>query len=550
MRWILVGLTSAFVLAGSVATLATIEACRAPTEIRLHVTTRFDCSLIGTTGVTVAAGEGITDGAVTTTSRACKERDVGTLVVVPSGAGNHVTLEVITMLGGTLDGNGRCAEGTPGCIHARRSLAFIPHAPIDVPVVLDDQCAGIPCGVNETCDRGRCIDATCPDGQTSCTLGVDGGSAEGGGPEGGSYAATCGELTYLRAGAPYPMSLGCGGDFAVSSASGPKTAPSKETIVPVGGDGIDAVIDETNVGYVVTMAGAVVAIDLANPNPVKWTGAIGTTSLASTLLAADGTIHVGGADAVTPFARDGGKGSPAPAAGLRSDLGLGPGGLLAYVTNANVIETKRLGAGMAPGPSYALSAPSNYPHPFSANGKLWCGAGDGTLRVIEPTTMTEIDRVKLGQAASYEVSAANGPDGRVRALWVEDGSGKAIVGAIDATTRKIVWQVALDKPNTAATLLGITLDGITWVADSATSVTTYDPNGAKIATMYNDASYPTFDVDGYFYAGGATGLTAYDAKGVVRWTTKFQHGFRAITVGKGGILLATSTDGNAYVYAP
>jgi hypothetical protein len=533
----------------------TVIACQEPTEIVVKVRTSFDCAALAGNKVSIRVGTDVSTGPVQSTSTACKGRSAGSLVLTPSGAGDRVTIDVMAALSpASLDGDGRCVEGTAGCIHARRSLVYLKRT-IEVPIELDDACAGKQCDPTFTCFRGGCVPADCAVSGSQCTVGdSDAGATDAGASP---LAPLCGAMSDLQAGAPYPMSLGCGGGSAVSAEKGPASAPTRETPITVSGDTNDIVIDKNNVAYLSTLAGYVDAIDLnAEPPKKLWTAQFSpqTASLVSAIVGADGTIYVGSLSSVVAVFPDAGVGKAAPtSSNIRSDLGLSPG-LLAFMNASSEVETLRLDAGLAPGPKYALGAGGDYFHPVGYQGSLWVGASDGTLRQIAPSTMTETGRVPLTDAGTQWVSTMGGPDGRLRVLWYTLPQGPLNVASIDAATRQIVWTRTLPTaPFAEAELLGVTLDGTLWVRSGAASATTYAADGTLLATFPAGSVYSTFDVDGYFYSEDATmnALAAWDAKGKRRWVSSFTgRNLRIAVVGKNGAIVAASYNSAAYVYRP
>jgi alpha-tubulin suppressor-like RCC1 family protein len=88
--------------------------------------------------------------------------EVGNVVVTPGDASKESALTVRVAMG--LRGK-RAAECTDdgdlkGCIIARRKLAFVPHTPLKVPVVLYLACEGVKCAADTTCSYlGQCVPA-------------------------------------------------------------------------------------------------------------------------------------------------------------------------------------------------------------------------------------------------------------------------------------------------------------------------------------------------------------------------------------------------------
>ncbi len=159
--------------------LLELGGCSAPTQITVSVTTD-DCT--GTNGTTVTVGElgSIEDKAPVASKPTCNQGPdggtIGSLVIVPSGA-NDATVAVRVILGVGQDPSA-CVAPTygPGCIVARRSLQYVPHQNVLLPILMSSACKGVACSENETCVEGACRSATVPDPAT-CTSGT--GCGEG-----------------------------------------------------------------------------------------------------------------------------------------------------------------------------------------------------------------------------------------------------------------------------------------------------------------------------------------------------------------------------------
>jgi hypothetical protein len=86
---------------------------------------------------------------------------VGDIVLTPASAKNEsAAFAVMTRL----DGAPPIVCGLPGppdpqCIIARRSLSFVPHTTLVVNVDLLQSCAGVPCSLDQTCNKGVCAPA-------------------------------------------------------------------------------------------------------------------------------------------------------------------------------------------------------------------------------------------------------------------------------------------------------------------------------------------------------------------------------------------------------
>lgn len=113
-------------------------------------------------------------------------RDLGTLVIVPSGGGDRFTVTVE----GTAQ-NGSCAAeagATNKCVTASRVVTFQPHTSLTLPIELDRACLDRMCPAGQTCVRGVCTSAEV-DCKTNKTCLSDAGSAEASAGEGGTIDA-------------------------------------------------------------------------------------------------------------------------------------------------------------------------------------------------------------------------------------------------------------------------------------------------------------------------------------------------------------------------
>lgn len=195
-----------FVGTGLVLTLA-YAACREPTELKVRVTTDFDCGSLSKNAVSVRVGPDFpTKGPAATVSKACAARYAGTVVVAPSGRGDRVAIEVVAALDpATLDNDGQCTEGTPGCIHARRLLGYLDGTALTVPIELQGSCAGRVCDPSDTCVDARCVPAAIDPAacKVDCTLRADGGAPIDAGADG----SLPGNVTQLALGADHSCAL-------------------------------------------------------------------------------------------------------------------------------------------------------------------------------------------------------------------------------------------------------------------------------------------------------------------------------------------------------
>jgi hypothetical protein len=140
---------------------ATLSSCVDPTQITVDITTDIDCKAVSGTQITVGR-LGDLDGKryPTAVTQSCKNGRIGSIVVVPSG-GIEETVAIAVVAG--VDGTDVETCRPPyakGCIAARRSLRFSPHASLRVLVPLSRACDGVACPTTQTCRAGACVGAT------------------------------------------------------------------------------------------------------------------------------------------------------------------------------------------------------------------------------------------------------------------------------------------------------------------------------------------------------------------------------------------------------
>jgi hypothetical protein len=170
-----------------------VHGCKEPTQVTVDVRTNVVCADLRGVDV-VAAFDArraeqraalVTEGPrfPSGTTTACVEgpppRHVGTLVVTPDGSGGAVV--VIAAFGDTKVADCVAPTLPPRCIIARRRFSFIENRKITMPVLLDPDCAGIPCNENSTCVGKRCVDSAVDCTGDQCTepgVAADGGIIE------------------------------------------------------------------------------------------------------------------------------------------------------------------------------------------------------------------------------------------------------------------------------------------------------------------------------------------------------------------------------------
>jgi len=174
-------------------------ACESPTEVTLVLTTNLPCGTLNGTTITVGTADEIEEKApvAQTEPGQCSVgslgvNTIGTFVLVPSqGRSAAFAVRIVSGVGNRQASD--CAEGGgqppdySGCIVARRELAFVPHTPLTLPILMSKECENIPCTAQETCVEGECVPSIIPDpnhcvGSAGCseTTLLEGGGIEAG----------------------------------------------------------------------------------------------------------------------------------------------------------------------------------------------------------------------------------------------------------------------------------------------------------------------------------------------------------------------------------
>gem|GEM_PF-2841252 len=162
--------------------------CLDATQVKLELTTDVNCTDEPATTITVGQLGEFEEVAPAARTQACSSGGgrVGSIVVVPSGsAKGSLGVQVVMGIDKSPE---QCVEDdfVGGCIVARRSLGFVQHRGLFLPVELEAACIDVPCGATETCRNGICVDAEIRDldlclREVGCDVELAGGGGGGGG---------------------------------------------------------------------------------------------------------------------------------------------------------------------------------------------------------------------------------------------------------------------------------------------------------------------------------------------------------------------------------
>ena len=157
-----------------------LASCREPTEVTLELTTDLPCAALGDTSIYVGTAQelagplsGLTAAAVTHGCLDGKEGRIGSIVVLPSGGDDdRFSLRVVAGRN-----NAKCTSDLrSGCIEARRSLGFVPHTPLFLPLELSKTCENVVCdSATDTCVAGKCVPSAVDCSKGCTTPGIDAG---------------------------------------------------------------------------------------------------------------------------------------------------------------------------------------------------------------------------------------------------------------------------------------------------------------------------------------------------------------------------------------
>ncbi len=532
-----------------------VLACLDPTEIRLSITTDFPCSSLAEDRVALRVGrEIVANGPVNASSRTCVNQKIGTLVLTPGDA-PRVSLEVMAAIApATLDAAGNCVEGSAGCIHVRRAVSYIDHKRLDLPIVLEVDCAGVVCDPSSTCAGRKCVPSTCVD--NSCAQSDAGAPPDTGVGDAGPYATMCGDVTALQAGAPYPMSCGCPGGGNVSASVGRATPPSAVNNFGLTGLATDIVIDKNNIAYVATNSSELSAFTLAeNPPRQLWSVKTAPMTGSSMVIAATDLLYLATDNRMAQYASDGGEnGFLVTKDTVRSGVNILPNGRMVFADPTGGVQSMDPKP-FAYGPSASLSGAVDNIRATVADGLLWQGVSDGTMQVIDPSTMTLVpSSAVILTSAGFAIDSVSalGPDGLLRVVWGVRG-GTYEYAAVDRKAAKVVWTKTLPGGMHAAVdLAGVTTTGALWVSDDNHDLFAFDSSGAMLSKFSGVTRMPGFDLAGNVYLTDQAKVSSYDEHGTLRWVANGIPGANVMIfrVANNGVLVgADENTPSVYVFS-
>lgn len=149
-----------------------LDACLDPTQIELVITTDLLCeeAELKSTGIVAAAPADLDERRDTAAqAHGCRDGYIGRLIAIPSGADNEqVAFKIASTADDQVPVVGCLGPELPDkCIVARRSLRYVPHTPLTLPIAMRRACLGVVCPPGETCVDGTCRSASVDPGQ--CT---------------------------------------------------------------------------------------------------------------------------------------------------------------------------------------------------------------------------------------------------------------------------------------------------------------------------------------------------------------------------------------------
>lgn len=512
---------------------AIATACYGPTQIMILLSTDANCAEMG--GVSVAVGElgpTLETADPAAVSHDCDGGDLGTLAIIPSGAiGDAVGIRVVAGFGQPLE---KCtAPFGPGCIVARRTLRYIPHTQLYLPIRLSVSCAGVTCDPNDTCINGACAPAQVPDASACVTPTA---CADDGGPP-VAFDSDCGDMSGAELGSPWPMTGVCPRHIGRSPFFGPATTPTKRWTVATQNAVISTpIVTADGTVFFGSNDGSAYAVDLASGN-LKWKSSFGGTVGGNPGVGADGTLVIGssfGTAGIDPLAPT----TPRWTGSGTGDVTLGPGEVV-YVGGGMSLFALDGPTGKISWQTQLTTSNQNFSAPaIGPDGTLYVGCTDANIYAVDPTTHA----VRWMYAAIGEAVPLVAPNGTIFAASTNGAS--STVAALDPTSGKELWNsnggvssdcLAMEKDGTIVVGLETGLEGL----DPATGNQRWIYKGGGVT------SCPILDAAGRVYAITGTGdVFAVDTANpsAALWTFPFPTA-TDLSMAADGTLLVDSSSG-------
>ncbi len=482
--------------------------CLQATEVTLSITTDVPCAQL--TGVTITVGpasEVETMSPGTETQSCAGTGNVGTIGLVPAGSKTEAV--DIKIVGGVNRDPATClapAYGT-GCIVARRSLAFIPHTPLTLDVLLSVDCNGVVCAADETCVAGACTSSAVENPSTCTKAGVCSQAtlAPAMVPTQPSSPLVCGNMAGLQSAAPWPM-----------------------------------------LGYCPTHVSRAARVS-SQSNHVLWTASAGGAVAGGIAIAADGTIYAGAGDGKLYAFDSSGATKWATAVGASGFTNAVPA----------IAEDGSIYIGNQDESFYSVTPAGDVSWKYDIGGQLFTSAtigSDGTIYVggsageSEGFALNNNGTLKWSFTTGQEVdsSPAIGFDGTVYI-----GSEDANIYALDGTGQKN-WAFNDNEGGAQTPVIGT--DGTVYF-NGKNSMCAVDSAGKLlwVTATTNQSTIPAIGWDGTVYAASTDGgLYAFDgAKGTIKWHLTGLGAFDWLMqpiIGGDGTIYIGSTTGEFYAF--
>ncbi len=145
-----------------------VVSCLDPTEVTVTVTSDMPCTQVAGTNIRIGSGD--VSASVPATEHCTHGDTIGSVVVLPNASLSAAQIKVVTGTGTTTADQCDADPKTKGCIVARRTLSFVTHTKLSLPILMQQSCVDQPCDEKTTCVNGACqpidqvdFDASAPD---------------------------------------------------------------------------------------------------------------------------------------------------------------------------------------------------------------------------------------------------------------------------------------------------------------------------------------------------------------------------------------------------